>query len=733
VGEEGPVVYRTEVAVPRRPSCLWFHGVSYAAEVRVDGALVAEHRGIWDGFATPLDGFEGKTVEVEVTVTKNGGPTYPVGEVASGFLPYLHHTFGGIYRPVELVEATAAAVEREATQAGLSGHTWLEGRRLQIMGAPFAMRGILHWGWYPELGHPNPPEETVCEEVEQICALGFNLVKFCLWVPPHHYLEILAEMGLRAWLELPVWAPAAASEGRQAAEIERIVRQYRRHENIVAWTVGCELGSSVSAEFRERMYGTVKTVSGSLLVADSSGGAEMYGGDPREFGDFYDFHPYCDLPFFPPVLDALLPGAREKKPTFLGETVDSDVHRDLARLGDEIPYWASALPELNARGVRWQYDLPEVLTSNRFSLEPTKNRHRALMESSRRMALFVRKHAVEAIRAREEIGGYVLTGLRDTPISSAGFFDDWGEPRFSPEECESWNGPGALFLIPNRVAPWVNGGNRPGYRDPLNVFAGPVAWKFGAAVEGATEAQAMWTVRSEDGEVAARGFGPWRTRHEPGTIDVAEAFWDARPGEYRLEVEFGGFRNAWPLWVVERPDWPAGWERFDPRGRLGDWQGEAGENLVATAVPPALAERLERGGSAVLLLDDEFTRPMPFWREAAYEFRNEEFWRKVPFAERWSRLLPISPDRALDLPALMERLPSGAEAEVLLNRIDTRTYREDPVLVRIRLGDATLIATTLRPDGGLGAQPPGLAHNAAGSALLRALMAVCQGASPDCS
>ncbi len=679
VAWEGPAEYRTEIDVPRGGGVLRFHGVSYAAEVFANGERVARHEGIWDAFDVPVPG---GNVVVVVRVTKNGGERYPVRDVASGFLPFVYHTFGGIFREVELLDKAtpldAVATERKPR--------------------PY-LRGLLHWGWYPELGHPNPDEDTIRAEVRAVKAMGFNCVKFCLWVPPHRYLDILEEEGMLAWMELPIWDPNPERLGAMADELERIVLQYRRHAAIVVWTVGCELSHGVPHTYRRDMVAMVRALTGCEDVVDNSGGAEAYGGDLREYGAFDDFHPYCDLPFYPPVLDELRDSRRYP---LLGEFNDHDVHRDLARLGDEMPYWASALPELNAQGVRWQYDLPAVLDTSRFSHEPTKNRHKALMESSRRKALFVRKTVVEAVRARSEFDGYVITGWRDTPISSSGFFDDWGTPRFSPEECLSWNGDGVLFPIPTRLTPWVHGGNRPGWRDPFAHFAGDVVLRLGADGDvGFEDGVLAWRVVNVVGKTVARGTGPSGNARQLEAAQVV--FENAPPGEYRIEARLGATVNSWPLWVVEWPAWAMceGWGFHDPAGLIPELAELPGGGRT-------VAVRRLAGDGGVALLDEEGTLPMPFWRECVQEFAD-------PSLERWERLLAVSPDRALDPAWLRERFGSY---EVLVNRVDTRTYAEHPLLVRA----GGWLVTTLRPQGGLGSQPPCLRHNPAGCALLRWLM-----------
>lgn len=682
---EGPAIYRTTFPVPAEPSYLRFHAVSYAATVKIDQVRVVTHEGLWDAFDVDLTSYAGKSIDVSVEVVKNGGPTYPVNEVASGFLPYVFNTFGGIYGEVELCEGRPPNPPPAAPS-----RIRVDGSRLLLDEAPFYMRGILTWGWYPELGHPNVSESQIRREVEQFRSLGFNLVKFCLWIPPHRYLTILREEGMEAWIELPVWQITADAD-RQAQiahELRSIVEQYRHHDNVIAWTVGCELGASTSSEYRRQLTQTVRNLTGCPLVRDNSGGAEQYGGDPREYGTFYDFHPYCDTPFFAPVLDSLLPGPRSLKPTLLGETNDIDVHRDLHLLGNELPYWTSNLPELNAQGVRWQHDLPSLVHDSRFSLHPSREGHRALMESSRIKALFMRKTVTEAIRARGEIGGYVVTGARDTPISSSGFLDDWGETRFAPEECAVWNGPACLFVIPSRRPPWYRGGNRPGYVDPYNLIAGHGFWKIGIHSEADLRSGLLWNLVREDGSTVLAGAEEMVAVEALRSVEVGQIFAEnLLPGNYELRCEFAAAKNAWPIWVVEplHPDWTTGRLGFDHE--LGD----ARPGLTALHEGPVIEA--------------------PFWREAAYEFPEEN----LPINQRWSRLLPIAGDSVLDMNRVQDAFQ--VEGKVLIRRIDTRNYREGVVLARF--GDR--FVTTLRPEGGLGIQPVGRDRNPAGIGFLNAI------------
>ncbi len=756
--------------------------MSYQAIVRVNGIEVTRHEGIWDAFAVPLP--SGDRLDIEVEVVKNGGASFPVRDVASGFIPFVFHTFGGIYQDVELLwsaesplaepvpVASPPSVRVEGTRIVLSkadvklsaqdkAKQWLESRAgaASVPQTPAStprhdgtsdrgeshayLRGVLTWGWYPEVGHTNPPETTIRREVDQIQSVGFNLVKFCLWIPSHRYLEILHERGMFAWIELPLWDPTADTEKQEsmAEELERIVSQYRHHPNVVLWTIGCELHETTSARYRQRLYEMVKgLVLNGALVKDNSGGAEMYGGDLREYGDFNDFHPYCDTEFYPEVLDSLLNGPRADVPIVLGEFNDLDIHRDLARLLREAPYWTSADPALNDQGSRWQHDLPTFLPTSRFAPQPAEHRHEALQASSLGKARFIRKYVQESVRARDDIAGYVITGLRDTPISTAGFLDDWDTLRFSRDDLAPWNGPTCAFVIPTRRPPWVNGGNRPGWLDPFNHFSGRVFWRIGAHSEHELAGALEWDVLhfTWSGSTRPQGrvaFGTSVDIEVPAVTarQVGEITWDAASlGGHLLRVRFGDAENSWPLWVV--PPYAAsdfdGWCEEDPLRLLPDLKLPANSTSKASGEQSRLeptkviSTRLQTSADqAILLLTGEGTLPMPFWRESAYEFNGGDFWDRSGYRDAWERFLPMSPDCALDMEALAAAYPE-ITWETLLNRIDVRTYAEHPILVRGDGGGRRVIATTLRPFGGLGCAPRGVTRNPSGCEFLRRLAAM---------
>ncbi|MBV6458915.1 MAG: hypothetical protein HONBIEJF_02054 [Fimbriimonadaceae bacterium] len=684
VSWEGPAIYRNRCVVPETARVMRFEGVSYQARVIIEGQERVLHHGIWDAFDLPVEDLADREIEIEVHVTKNGGGSFPVREVLSGFLPYVFHTFGGIFRPVRWL---ANPVQHEPGPSRVD----VRGSQIWADGKPIYVRGVLHWGWYPELGHPHPSRDVIEREVTACKRLGFNLVKFCLWAPPHEFLEVLDEHGMWGWMELPLWDPSSDPDrlAQMADEIGRIVDQYRHHSNILLWTAGCELSHATPAEYRCRLVEMIKQKTGSPLVRDNSGGAEMYGGDLREFGDFWDFHPYCDTPFYPEVLDSLQPGPRPGQPVLLGEFNDIDVHRDFGWLQRERPYWASAEPDLNDVGVRWQHDLPGLLADSPFAQETDA----ALMESSRSKAAFMREWVQQEVAARDWASGYVVTGIRDTPVSASGMFDDQGNSRYLADLLESpWNTDLVLFRIPHRRPPWVRGGNRPGWLDTANAWEGDVLLRLGLQARVGFQGGVEWCLLNSADRPPLEGVIHCEVE-ALGSREIGQIATTLRPGDVLLRVSAGSASQNWRLGVWPQTDWPDAAEFKSYAGDLPDpWTF----------------------GRLTVFRSGELVRPMPFWREAAYDYPVASTEVDL-IKDQWHRLLPISGDVAFDEGALERALPSGYE--VLMRRIDTRTYRTNPVVVRHGNG----IWTTLRPFGGLGRQPSSLATNPLGATLALAL------------
>lgn len=641
----------------------------------------------------------------------------------------------------------------------------VKGDTIYLNGEPVYPRGILHWGWYPQHLAPYPTEEEVQRELRTLREMGFNLVKFCLWVPPYHYLHLCDQMGMLGWLELPMWLPEVTSAFQRQVldEYRRIVLQLRGHPSLILWTLGCELGEGATAPFLEKLYWLVKRLTDSPLVRDNSGGGEAYHGLLKEYADFYDNHFYCDPPFLRPLIDYFAPRGRKVQPWLFGEYCDLDTFRDVPALLDahsgKPPWWAQRDEDVNPQGVRPRVYAAEQV--ERFTEQALQEHREALLYSSRQQGLLHRKLTIETTRLYREIGGYVVTSITDTPIATSGLWDDLGALKWQPEEFRPFNGDSVLLLQFHRRREWRDGGDRPAYVDWWNFWGGQtlcaqVSLSHYGQAEG--RGRLRWQLLDETDEVLQQGECETSEPIRSGTLAHVATLELNLPTVRRMEpltlrcaLQLGDERveNAWELWCYPQVEAQAldGWAVYDPQYRLrgaeqlgwtprrvDEAQLPCERRLVATAWHPALGEALRQGARVVLFLgqhDGLPTEGLPFWREAARLFLPHPLWQW--FRQKGytgTQFLGLTCDCAFVPEQLGETLGGAAQVQPVLRRVDMRSFAVHDYLVEVALGEGRMLATTLRLAEGLGYAPSGIAQNVAGLWTLYSMVKVLEGHVP---
>ena len=648
-----------------------------------------------------------------------------------------------------------------------------EGATIALNGRPIYPRMALSWGWYPQALHSNPGPARVRADFERLRRLGYNGVKLCLWFPPQYYFDLADELGMLLWVELPMWIPRPTPRFRAQlpVEYERLMRQSRGHPSVILYTLGCELSSVVDAGMLGPLFDMVKRHAGDALVRDNSGSGEAYGGLLNEHAEFYDYHFYAAPEHFRALLDSFSPRWRPVQPWLFGEFCESDTFRDLRRLDhrppatdqppdDESsfvvrPWWALDDPELNPQGARWLYELPRQ--EARLRASGLWERGAELERISERQALWHRKHILELTRLYREVAGYVVTGEADTPIGTAGMWDDTGRLKFDPGEFRAFNADLVALVGWDRRRAWVAGGDRAAPWDawcyPSGAAIRPhlVASHYGAA---AGPAHVAWSLGFPGAPPLASGERVTPFALAPGDLRelavaelVAPAVDSPRQALLSVTVSVGGERasNAWPLWFFPRDAWRAaeGIALLDPAGRLREleqiapqidqrpttndqvspWPSAIGRRppvvVIATAWAPKVASFVSGGGRAVVLLaGGERDTPLPlaelpFWREAVRMAEPHPAWGDFPLDDALAgQLFGCAADHAIDLAGYSE------EWWPILRRLDARTMRLHEYAAEVGWGQGRMIVSTLRFEGGQGSQPLGIARNTAAAHLL---------------
>ena len=648
-----------------------------------------------------------------------------------------------------------------------------QGAIILLNDRPIYPRLALSWGWYPDRHSPNPGAERVRADLLRLRQMGYNGVKLCLWFPPPYYFDLADELGMLLWVELPMWLPEPTPffRGQVPLEYERLVHLARKHPSVLLYTLGCELSQAVDSAFLAGLYAQVKSLAGDALVRDNSGSGEAYGGWLTESADFYDNHFYCDLQFLRPLLDTFAPAWRAEKPWLMGEFCDYDTVRDLPAILEghdgALPWWLHSDPQANPQGARWEYrpiHHIDRLRENglwRPSQSPAPSSVEEhvregdsgeIVAASVHQSLLHRKVTLEAVRARCDLSGYVVTGEADTPISTPGMWDDLGRSKFEPDAFRAFNDDLVLLIGWDRQRSWDAGGDRPALWDPYNYPGGATVRAHLIASNYAAccgPARLSW-------KAACAGKAPFAGGEAavelvPGRAqELAVAQFDAprttSPQQLTLQakIEAGdeASANAWTLWTYPSNPWVgvAPFLLIDPPGVLADLPSLTPELCrfynPDRGMPPADAvtvctawnaevDALVAAGGRALLLQQKNGPPgplpvvaCPYWRESLKLAEPHLAWGDFPHSDPGLQFYGLAADCALDASALPRSGGHLGSISPLLRRLDTRRLELCEYATVLEWGQGALLVTTLRLQGGLGDQPTGLSRSPAAAHLL---------------
>lgn len=619
-----------------------------------------------------------------------------------------------------------------------------EGEKILLNGKPVYLRGILHWGYYPDLIHASPGKKAIRNEILKAKEMGFNTIKHCLYIPREEYYELADEMGMLLWQELPLWLPDVTPQLKERMNYEypRIIEQLAGHPSLIMYSLGCELDSSIDANILESMYNMAKTYSGNILVRDNSGSGECYGGLNVDFADFYDYHFYGDVHYMENLIKTFTPGWREKKPWIFGEFCDIDTYRDLNELRNkytEKELWWLKGDKVNNPISDIKPDFFIHLQQKRLIDNDLENDAELLKELSLKHAMLHRKYTIELTRQFPEICGYNITAIRDVPIATSGIFDDNMELKFNPKEFKAFNDDIVLSSAWDLRRTWING-DRVLNKDKFNYWSGD---SFGMHIvisnyssKNLNNPIVHWKLLYDE-EVICENVESLKRTIEIGAVEELVVLRTILPKVEKacgiwvyvtVKSEGTVIENKWRIWVYPNEKKDISKDNillYDPLGILqplkklydlkevGDESVITAQALLTTKINPAIEKYLKEGGNVFYIQRGEGYLPQincSFWRESFCRYYHHDLLKEMPRDDYMDfQYFGLGTDTAIDTLNIKNMYVS--EVKPVIRRTDTREYLVSDYMVEMKVGNGTLVATTLRFEGGMGNQPNSIEFN----------------------
>lgn len=537
-----------------------------------------------------------------------------------------------------------------------------EGDRILLNGNPISVRGVLNWGYAPPGTAPSTSEAFWREELELVRSYGFNLMKFCLWVPPKRYLELADEQGLLTWMEYPTWHSRWSKD--QLPTLLREFREFfeydRNHPSVILRSLTCETGPSADLDVIRNLYDECHRMIPDCLVEDDSSWIEW-----NRVHDFYDDHPYGNNHTWLPTIRRLKQYVQDHgvKPLVLGECIAADTWLDPARIAaSRTEENAASLSRHFEANRQWMIDRTQDMGDSAVA---------SLTPNSMQYAIEMRKYQIEALRREVPTAGYVVSAVRDFPFAEMGLMDWNGKPKWNAEDW-CWHGDDMLLMQTKNDRRSLFIDETLDAEFVWSNYKMPDVNSNSAQVNHLGSLQFVFQSPTSPEKVVRREITvPVSAWKEPGNHLVASLKEPLRelvtlpgsePVPLNISVSFrspeGMTTNRWTVWVFPRIDMTQRIELHPScdasiRASIAESTARAGTDgptiWVAQELDPELLDRLEQGANVLMIPNGAknsfpkqqhwFLRGGPIVRPSKH-FGSEAMWTRLQAMDLGGPVVP---------------------------------------------------------------------------------------------
>jgi len=237
-------------------------------------------------------GAEGKPV-AESTGAVDRAVTLPIPKprLWSPEDPFLYDLEVNLIRGTNIIDSVQsyAGLRRISLGQDAAGRV-----RINLNGQPCFMLGLLDEGYWPDGLYTDPTDDATRREIENIRALGFNLIRKHVKVDSERWYYWADKLGVLVWQDMPSGDRTMSPEGRDLRRSEESAQAFEReleamvsgrfnHPSIVVWVL---FNQGWGQYETLRMTRMLKELDASRLVISASGGVD------RGVGDIKSIHRY---------------------------------------------------------------------------------------------------------------------------------------------------------------------------------------------------------------------------------------------------------------------------------------------------------------------------------------------------------------------------------------------------------------------------------------------------------